>query len=449
MLPREEISISSMQPAREDGRRFPANAYPAAVTAPDVDATAMAAEAALIGVSRRRLRKQVEVNDRRSGLFTGGSFIVTVAGWILLVPPRSVPIAMLAASVAVFVAVGCVEFEIGPGSALATTPVQVVMLFVLPPQLVPVAVVAGLAGAALVGWMRDRERRERPIVLVGSGWQAVGPAAVFALAHVHGPALSDWPVYVVAIVAQFTFDAASSWVRNCYGLGVRTGQLAQAMRFTFVCDLCLAPVGLAAVLAVPNSAGALVFLLPPTALLAMLQADRRRQLDTTIALGAAFTDTSDLARRDALAGVANRLAWEEVTAHYELSDAPVGVILADVDGLKTANDNHGHALGDRLLVAVTRIILSAVPAESGAIVFRIGGDEFAVLLPSATPAATETVAQTIQTAFRDAPALDQLIPVSASVGLGFAPNGATFGQAVATADRGVNHEKDRNGLRRH
>src|SRR5438046_2091604 len=120
MLSGEEISISSVPLARDDGRRFSTTSYQATVTAPDVDATAMAADAALIGVSRRRLRMKVEVNDRRSGLFTGGSFIVAVAGWILLVPPRPVPIAMLASSVAVFIAVGCVEFEIGPGSALAT-----------------------------------------------------------------------------------------------------------------------------------------------------------------------------------------------------------------------------------------------------------------------------------------------------------------------------------------
>ena len=408
----------------------------------------IAAAAALLRDSRGRLRGELADNDRRSGLLTGGSFLVAVAAWILLAPPASVPIAVLAGCVAAYVVAGCVEFEIGPGCALPTMPVQVVMLFLLPPQLVPVAVGLGLVGAARLGRVRDPQRRERPMVLAGSGWQAVGPAAVFALAHVHGPELSYWPVYVLALLAQFTSDSASSWVRNCYGLRVPTGQLASALRFTFVCDLFLAPIGFAATRAVPHSPGALVFLLPPTALLAMLQSDRRKQIDQTVALGAAFTDTSDLARRDALTGVANRLSWEEVTARLQRRDQPIGVILADVDGLKAANDTLGHATGDRLLVAVAEMLQRAVPEESGGLLFRIGGDEFAILLPDATATSTDDLGSAIRAAFENEPTLDGVIAISASVGVGFATGGAVFGPAVATADRGVHLEKDRRGVRR-
>jgi len=402
----------------------------------------------LLRDSRGRVRGELADNDRRSGLLTGGSFLVAAVGWILLAPPRSVPIAMLAGCVAAYVVAGCVEFEIGPGCALPTMPVQVVMLFLLPPQLVPVAVGFGLAGAARLGRVRDPQRCERALVLAGSGWQAVGPAAVFALAHVRGPALSDWPVYVLALFAQFAFDSASSWVRNCYGLRIPIAQLASALRLTFACDLMLAPIGFAATRAVPDSLGALLFLLPPTALLAMLQSDRRKHIDQTIALGAAFTDTSDLARRDALTGVANRLAWEEVTARLERLDDPIGVILADVDGLKAANDTLGHSFGDRLLLAVTAVLQGALPEDSGALLFRIGGDEFAILLPDASEAATVELGATLQAAFGCAESLDGLVPVSASVGVGFATGGAVFGPAEAAADRGVHLEKDRRGVRR-
>jgi diguanylate cyclase (GGDEF)-like protein len=253
---------------------------------------------------------------------------------------------------------------------------------------------------------------------------------------------------VFALLAQFAFDSASSWVRNCYGLRVPVPQLASALGFTFVCDLFLAPIGFAAARAVPHSPGALLFLLPPTALLAMLQLDRRKHIDHTIALGAAFTDTSDLARRDALTGVANRLSWEEITARLQRLDDPIGVILADVDGLKAANDTHGHATGDRLLLAVTDMLQQAVPYESGGVLFRVGGDEFAILLPAATEAETNAVGSALRAAFANAPSLDGVVPVSASVGAGFATDGTEFGPAVATADRGVHLEKDRRGVRR-
>jgi diguanylate cyclase (GGDEF)-like protein len=408
----------------------------------------IAAEAALLDASRHRIHDRVAVHDRRSALFAGSAFIAVVTAWIVLAPPPSVPIVWFAACVAAHAVAGTVEFEIGPGCALPTAPVQVVMLFLLPPQLVPVAVVAGLFGSAGLARLRDPGRRERPLVLVASAWQVVAPAAVFALAHVHGPRLSDWPVYVVALASQFAFDTGASWIRNCYGLGVPLDQLAVALGFTFLCDAFLAPIGLAAVLTVPRSPGALLFLPPPTALLAMLQSNRRNQIDKMVALGAAFIDSSDLARRDALTGVANRLAFEEVTARYKSLDAPMGVILADVDGLKSANDTRGHTTGDHLLIAVATTLERATTWESGAVVFRIGGDEFAILLPDGTPESTNEIGAALQAVFRSAPRVHDGVPVSASIGVGFAPTGSALGAAIAHADRGVHADKDSRDVRR-
>ena len=114
--------------------------------------------------------------------------------------------------------------------------------------------------------------------------------------------------------------------------------------------------GLAAALALPGSAGALLFLLPPIAFLAMLHSDRRKHIDETVALSALYSDTNELARRDALTDLANRLTWEEATAQFEQSDSSFGVLFADVDGLKRANDKFGHEMGDRLLIAVADVL---------------------------------------------------------------------------------------------
>jgi diguanylate cyclase (GGDEF)-like protein len=322
------------------------------------------------------------------------------------------------------------------------------MLFALPPVLVPIAVVAGLAGAAVIGHIRDTQREERPMVIAASGWQAVGPAAVFALADVTRPEPSAIPIYLLAFVAQFAVDAGVSWVRNCYGLGVPTRQLANALKFTFVCDLTLAPIGFAAVLAVPDAPGALLFLLPPTFLLAMLQADRHKQVDHLIALGTAFQQTRDLARRDALTGLSNRLAWEENIEQLGHASTPTAVILADVDGLKVANDTHGHDMGDRLLVTVATLLTHAVPAVRGADVFRIGGDEFAILLPRCTIDQLNAVATTLRASFAAATPLDGVVHPRASVGTGFATSGAQLLAAVVQADRRVNADKTARGARR-
>ena len=443
MGPRRALAIGMGRASRPDETPLPENADSLSSV---LDIGAIAADAALVGDTRRRVRHEIEVNDRRSGLLTGGSFIVATSAWLLLAPPEHAAIGMFTACVAGYAVAGSVEFEIGPGCALPTTPVLVVMLFLLPPPLVPVAVVCGLGGAALVARIRDPRRKERAIVLAGSGWHAVGPAAVFALAHLTGPALRDWPVYLVALLAQFTCDGASSWVRNCYGLRVRTRQLADALQFTFLSDLFLAPIGFAAALALPKSPGALLLVLPPTALLAMLQSDRRNHIDQTLALSTAFADTNDLAHRDALTGLPNRLTWQEARTRYEQLDSPIGVMFADVDGLKTANDQHSHDMGDRLLIAVADILANQVQALPGALVARIGGDEFAIVLPDTTIARTHTIADSLRAAFQTATALDGVVPVSASIGVGFAPSGRSLGTAFAAADRGVSIAKVDRGV---
>jgi diguanylate cyclase (GGDEF)-like protein len=413
------------------------------------DAPGIAADAALIMESRRRGHGAPERRDRWSAVLTGGSFFVVAIGWVLLAPPDSIPWSMLAWCIAAYVVTASVEFEIGPGCALPTAPVQVVMLFSLPPQLVPVAVFTGLAGAALLAQYRDPDRKEGVLVLAASGWQAIGPAAVFAMAGVTTPSWAEVPIYAVAFGAQFALDAAVSWVRNCYGLGVPVGQVAHALKFTFLCDLALAPVGLAAVLAAPGAPSALLLVLPPTLLLAMLQTDRRKHVDHVVALGAAYRRTSDLARRDALTGLSNRLAWEEAIAQFEHATTPIAVVLADVDGLKVANDTHGHDMGDRLLIAVAELLAAGTPRGArGTDVFRIGGDEFAVLLPRDAAAAMGKTVMALQGSFRVAPRLDGDVPISASFGCGYAATGTDLAAAIAQADRGVNAEKTARGARR-
>jgi diguanylate cyclase (GGDEF)-like protein len=419
---------------------------PPALTPVALDASSIAASAALVEAARHRLRRAENLH-RRSTVLIGGALLLVVSAW-LTISPRAVEASTFAACVAAFILAGSIEFEIGPGCALPTAPVQVVALFLLPPQFVPLAVLSGLVGSAFVARLRDRQRKEHLLVLAGSAWHGVGPAVVFAIAHVSGPRFSDWPVYALALSAQFAFDAVASWIHTCCGLGVPIRKLAAALRFTFLCDLCLVPIGFAAILARPGSPTALAFLVPPTLLLGVLQSDRRRQLDETIALGAALTNTSDLARRDPLTGLANRLAWDEATGEVQTDDASIGVVLADVDGLKAANDTFGHEAGDRLLRAVGEIVVRSLTDISDARAFRIGGDEFAILVPGASQSTTDELAGSIRELFDHSPTLDGGIAVSASVGSARVPTGRNIDRAIAAADRGVNLEKISRGVRR-
>ena len=189
-------------------------------------------EASTIREARDRAHSERAVPDRMSGYVTGGSVALALGTWLFLAPPAVIPVGLLVACVAAHAVASSIEFEIGPGTALPTTPVLWVSLFLLPPQLVPIVALAGLLIAAGAARLRDPDRRERLPVLAGSAWHAVGPALVFALAPARGLGPEAIGVYGLALGAQFGCDAAASWIRNCYGLGVPARKLAEALRFT-------------------------------------------------------------------------------------------------------------------------------------------------------------------------------------------------------------------------
>jgi diguanylate cyclase (GGDEF)-like protein len=88
---------------------------------------------------------------------------------------------------------------------------------------------------------------------------------------------------------------------------------------------------------------------------------------------------------DGLTGLGNHRAFQEELARQltqaERSGTPLSLLLIDVDDLKRVNDERGHASGDALLVAVGRLAMTLIRRSDRA--FRVGGDEFAILLPQA------------------------------------------------------------------
>lgn len=105
-------------------------------------------------------------------------------------------------------------------------------------------------------------------------------------------------------------------------------------------------------------------------------------------------ETNTLALSDPLTGLANRRAWDErlgeELARAQRSKMPLSIAVIDVDGLKQVNDHKGHEQGDLLLRGIAAA-WSASPHRPGDVLARIGGDEFAVLLPG-TSAEGMTVA---------------------------------------------------------
>jgi putative nucleotidyltransferase with HDIG domain len=189
---------------------------------------------------------------------------------------------------------GRLEFETGAGYTVPTQLVFVPMLFVLPPAIVPLAVAAALALDRIPDLVRGRRHPQRLVMALGDAWYSVGPAFVFVVAGLDGPQLSDWPLYVLALGAQFAGDYLSGALRERLAHGLSTVPPLKVMGEVWFVDVLLSAGGLLAALATVVQPYAYLLALPPAALLAVLSRERRERIGSAIELSTAYRGTAML-----------------------------------------------------------------------------------------------------------------------------------------------------------
>ncbi len=135
---------------------------------------------------------------------------------------------------------------------------------------------------------------------------------------------------------------------------------------------------------------------------------------------------------DALTGLCNRASMERFKRDAEQkNEVPVGLIMVDLNDLKTVNDQLGHGQGDVYLRVVAENILASCPSSAWA--GRIGGDEFMVIIPRYSMEQTAKLAATISLRVRTAGT--QLFKASVAVGADVWDGTGTLEQAVDRADK--------------
>jgi diguanylate cyclase (GGDEF)-like protein len=224
-------------------------------------------------------------------------------------------------------------------------------------------------------------------------------------------------------VAVCMFAAAATWVLRLAILGVESGGRMEEQSIDFT-------VSLFSIIQMINGVGTT---------LALMWVDVRLMQ----------SDLSRVAHTDFLTGVPNRrsvlLRFREEIARAERGAGGFALAVFDIDRFKQINDRHGHAAGDAVIKEVARALGSAKRAHD--VLGRIGGEEFVLILPQATPEGAMEAAER----FREAVARVAVVVgghtlrATISGGVAFYPeDGEDWDHVFAVADRRL-YEAKRSG----
>jgi putative nucleotidyltransferase with HDIG domain len=228
-------------------------------------------------------------HEARAELVVGAPFLLAALALALLGDSgRALEAGPAIVMVLAYGALSRVRFHAGAGHTVPTQLVFVPMLFVLPTELVPLLVLAGMLAGNLPDYLRGALHPGRALMLPGDAWHALGPAAVLVAAGVGDPAWSDWPWYLVALLAQFVLDFAIYAVRARLALDIPGGEQLPVLAWVWLVDALLAPLGLLAAFATLAFPYAFALVLPLALLLSLFARERNERIEQALELGGAY-----------------------------------------------------------------------------------------------------------------------------------------------------------------
>jgi diguanylate cyclase (GGDEF)-like protein len=147
-------------------------------------------------------------------------------------------------------------------------------------------------------------------------------------------------------------------------------------------------------------------------------------------------------RTDGGTGLANRRGFEHALAQAMRPGSKFALLLIDLDGFKQVNDNLGHPMGDLLLTCVAERIARTTP--DSAMCARIGGDEFAVIVPQMAKAKyiAEVLHRRVSTPYELG---DSNAYIGASIGVAYWPRDGNVSQLMRAADNSMYRRKEAGG----
>lgn len=219
-----------------------------------------------------------------------------VALAVIAEPAREFNAPLAAAFVAAYALVHRVEFQMGDGNLVPTQVVLVPMLLLLPTPLVPLLVALATVCVTAAEALHRRRSAERALLAFNDAGFSLAPAIVLVAFGAQTPSWSSWPVFVLALAAQFGADYVRETVRAAAATGLHPRVVAVELAHAHRVDAMLAPVGLLAAFAAADAPAAALLVLPLVGLLSVFAREREARIAQTIELSHAYRGTALLLR---------------------------------------------------------------------------------------------------------------------------------------------------------
>jgi putative nucleotidyltransferase with HDIG domain len=295
-----------------------------------------------------------ERRERRAAVVQTAATLAAIASLVALGPDRTFDVGPAVVSMLLLAVLARIRFHDGVGY---TAPVQLAFVptvLLLPPAIAVAVAALAMPLAQLDRVVRGQKHPARLAICLGDAWFAVGPAIVLAVAGPAEPAWSAWPIYLLALVAQFAFDLLASVLHDWYAVGVSADLGLRVLGWTWLVDALLSSVGFLAALAARDQPYAAVLVLPLAVLLAIFSRERTARIEQSLELSSAYRGTtlllSDVLDED-----------DEYTAFHSRGVVQLSIAVAEhmgLDARQLRNVEFGALLHDIGKIAIPKEILN-------------------------------------------------------------------------------------------
>ena len=259
--------------------------------APDTDATTLRT----IVESRSSLEEAVDARERIVEYASAVLFVAAAVALALLGDSgRELDPLLAAVLVGLYVAATRVEFPMGYGWTDPSQLVFVPMLLLLPTEVVPLFVALALLLSRLPEYARAEVHLERAVPRLADATYSLWPALVLLAFGATAPEWGDWPIYLLALAAQFACETATTLARLTLALDASPRRLLSEMGTIYLVDALLSPLGLLTAFAAAQQEAAVLLLAPLLALLMFFAREREARINNALALSAAYRGTAHL-----------------------------------------------------------------------------------------------------------------------------------------------------------